>query len=140
MKRVIWDRQQEVGDWITARIQGKFHADSATTIGLERDGEIVGGCIFENHTGQSMLIHCAGISRYWMNRDFLMAVFGYAFRQMGIKKLIGPVDSSNSDSRHFIENLGFHPEATIADGARNGDLIMYTLTRQQCRFLGEQNG
>ena len=137
MKRVIWDRQKEVGDWIVARINGKFHPDSATAIGIERDGKIVGGCMFENFTGQSVLIHAAGEGRFWMNREFIRAVFGYCLRQLGVKKAIGMVDSTNSDSRHFIENLGFRPEAVIADGARHGDLIMYTLTRQECRYLGE---
>jgi len=137
MKRVVWDRQQEVGEWVCARIEGKFHPDSATAIGIERGGMLVGGCVFETYTGQSVLIHAAGTSRFWMNRDFLKAVFGYAFNQLKVKKMIGPVDSANRDSRNFIENLGFTPEAVIADGARHGDLILYTLRRQDCRFLGE---
>lgn len=137
MKRVIWDRQQEVGDWVCARVGNRFHADSETAIGIERDGALCGGCVFESFTGKSVLIHAAGDGRRWMSREFVRAVFGYAFRQLGVHKLIGPVDSANTNSRRFIENLGFKPEAVVIDGARSGDLILYTLRRQDCRFLGD---
>src|ERR1700741_4900054 len=126
MKRVIWDRQAELGAWSTARVSGVFHADSATAIGIERDGEIVGCCMFENFLGQSVMIHCAGEGKKWMSMEFIRAVFGYCFNQLQVRKIIGPVDSMNKDSKRFIQNLGFKAEAILANAGPRGDLILYT--------------
>ena len=135
MKRVVWDESERVGKWVFDHFGSHFDPLSATALGVESDGQIVGGCVYEKFAGQSLVMHCAGTG-HWLTREFLRAMFAYPFVQLGVKKVIGPVDSSNEQARAFNEHLGFVPEAVIADGAPYGDLIMYTLTRQQCRYLG----
>lgn len=137
MRRVVWDRQQEVGDWITARVRGVFHLDSATAIGVERDGKIIGGCMFESYRGKSVVMHVAGEGKHWITREFIAAITGYCFRQLKVDKVVGPIDSHNADVIRLVEHLGFQKEAVIAGAGWDGDLIFYTMTRRQCRFLGE---
>lgn len=135
MKRVVLDRQREVGEWVCARLGSSFNPDLNTAIGLERDGQLIGGVVFDNFLGRSICIHVAADGGFWLTRDFLHAAFSYPFDQLGVSKLIGPVDSDNFEARRFDEHLGFIPEAVIKDAGRHGDLILYSMTRQQCRFL-----
>lgn len=140
MKRVVWDQSQVVGKWVFAKFGSHFDPLSATAIGQESAGQIVGGCVFDCHSGQAVQMHVAGIGGHWMTRDFLRAVLQYPFLQLKVKKIIAPIDSTNAQARKFVEHVGFIPEATIADAGRHGNLILYTLTRQQCRYLGASSG
>ena len=135
MKRVVYDEHERVGRWVCARIGGQFQPEADKAIGLERDGELVAGVVFDNYVGRSMCIHVAGDGGHWLTRSFLREVFGYVFDQASVHKLIGPVDSTNAAARRFDEHLGFVAEAVLKDASRDGDLILYTMTRQQCRFL-----
>ena len=38
----------EIGHWVAERVQGKYFADGSQAIGLERDGQIMAGVIYEN--------------------------------------------------------------------------------------------
>jgi hypothetical protein len=50
--------------------------------------------------------------------------------------MIAPVSSSNSKIMKLLDNMGFAEEARIKDAA-DGDIVFYTLARQDCRFLHE---
>jgi len=54
----------------------------------------------------------------------------------GVNKMIAPVSSSNSKIMKLLDNMGFAEEARIKDAA-DGDIVFYTLARQDCRFLHE---
>jgi hypothetical protein len=40
----------------------------------------------------------------------------------------------------FVEKLGFAEEARITDAAPDGDIILYTLKKADCRYVGERYG
>lgn len=84
------------------------------------------------------MVHLAIEGR--VSRKFFYAVCWYPFVQCGLKKVIAPVGSDNTKSSKLVLNMGFREEARIIDAAPRGDLILYTLTRQDCRFLGERYG
>lgn len=124
-----------MGPWACARLGATWEPSTNSAIGLERDGKLVAAVVYDNFRGASICIHVAAEGDHWLTRDFLRAVFSYPFDQLGVRKLIGPVDSDNSEARRFDEHLGFIREAVIEGAAKNGDLFLYTMTRQQCRFL-----
>lgn len=104
-------------------------------IGLERDGELVGGVMYERFNGNSIWMHCAGVGR-WITKDYLKASFAYPFVQLGVRCVLGWVESSNEKARRLNEHLGFKPHAVIEGAARDGgDVILYRMTREECRFL-----
>ena len=70
-----------------------------------------------------------------MTREWFNVLFGYAFNQLKVKKIMGVVDSTNIKALQFDAHIGFVEEATIKDAGKHGDLIILTMTRQQCRFL-----
>lgn len=124
----------DVCHWVARRAGGTY-SGGGVAFGLERDGELACGVLFEDYTGRAMKVHVAkdpdgSISRLW-----LYAFFGYAFNQVKVHKLIGPIDSNNEQSLTFARRLGFVDEAVIKDAAPTGDIVLLTMTREQCRFL-----
>lgn len=133
MKRLVIGQDAVVGPWVCARTGGEY--SGGVTIGMERDGVLVAGVLFDNFNGKSMAMHVAAEGPGWLNREYLRTAFTYAFVQMRVGKLLGLVDETNAAARRFDEHLGFRLEARIADAAPKGDLLIYSMTPAQCRFL-----
>lgn len=49
--------------------------------------------------------------------------------------MTAPVAASNMRSRKFVEHLGFTLEATLTDACTDGDLILYRMIKNKCRWL-----
>ena len=133
MKVVYGD---EIGRWIEAKTGGSYDG-RAISIGLIRDdGEILAGILYESWNGASMMCHMAAIGR--LTREFLWVNADYAFRQIGVKKLIAPISSANHQMRSLAWHLGFIEESIIHDGHPDGDLVLMTLMKADCRFLDKE--
>ena len=129
-----------VVDFVDA-INGGTRDEGASGIGLEEDGRLVAGVKYDNWNGASVCMHVAAEpGAKWMTRGYLFACFDYPFNQLKARKVLGPVAASNAQARRFDEHLGFKVEATIADAAPDGDLLIYSMTRDHCRFLGMKHG
>lgn len=115
-----------------------FAPEAQTAIGLYKDKDPQAAVIYENWNGRSLVAHMAITGR--ITRQYLFVIFDYAFRQMSAAKVILPVQSTNSKSIKFVTNLGFREEARIKDAAPDGDVLLFTLAKQDCRFLGEKYG
>jgi RimJ/RimL family protein N-acetyltransferase len=134
--RIVTNEKERVSRWVCERL-GTHHAgDNVQAIGHELNGEIIGGVLYDNYNGATIEMHCAGVGR-WLTRTFLNAVFDYPFNGIGVHKVVGLVDEANMAARKLDAHLGFVHEATIKDGAKGGDLLILTMTREQCRFLGD---
>lgn len=124
-----------IGNWVYARTGGIFCPEISQAIGLEKDGEIVAATVYEGWNGSVVKGHIAIDSKYGMNKEFLKFNFKYVFDQLKARKLIGMVDSSNTEAMELDRNFGYVEEARIIDGTPTGDLVIFTMTREQCRFL-----
>jgi len=49
-----------------------------------------------------------------------------------------PVGSDNEQSAKVVTNMGFTEEGRIKEGRPAGDIVFYTLRRDDCRFLNER--
>lgn len=136
---VVVDVDGSIGQWLCARTGGEY-SPQCVTFGNVVGGKLVGAVMFDHYNGASMAVHCAGDGGKWITRDLLRAVFGYAFDHAKVNKLIGFVDSSNEAARKLDEHLGFTLESRISAAAPDGDLLLFTMTREQCRFLGDKHG
>jgi RimJ/RimL family protein N-acetyltransferase len=133
--RVIYDEKERVGDFVSSMVGGA-NWGAHTAIGLERDGELIAGVVYDTYTGPSIAMHVAAIpGRRWMVREFLCAVFRYPFLQLGCDRITGPVASFNADALKFDLHLGFEYEATLAKAVPGGDLILLVMWRDKCRWL-----
>lgn len=123
----------EVGEWVAERVGGKYHQDDAQAIGLEKNGQIIAGVIFERYNGHSLWVHIAAEGR--LTPSFVKAICKYAFIDCDVEKVIGTVTSGNVKAMKFDENLGFIEEGRIRDAAPDGDIIIYTMSKSNCRFI-----
>ena len=128
----------EVGLWVASQMNSSFSSATGTAIGLERDGSLVAGVMYENWNQRSITAHMAVTGL--LTRSFIGAIFRYAFVKCGVNKVILPISSGNAKSNKFAKNLGFVEEARLLDTDPQGDIILYTLKKDDCRFLGEQYG
>jgi RimJ/RimL family protein N-acetyltransferase len=140
LKTIVTDQSEIVGNWVCERTGGSYSPVDSVAIGLEEDGKLIAGVLFDHYNKASIAMHVAAEGKRWMTREYLHLCFWYPFDQLKVKKIIGLVDESNLQARKFDEHLGFTLEATIKDACIGGDLLIYTLTKEKCRFLGESYG
>jgi hypothetical protein len=122
-----------VGHWAASLLNSAYFEARSHAIGIERDGKLVAGIIYEQWTGKSITCHAAFPGR--LTPGFLREIFNYPFVTCGVEKMIAPVSSTNSKIMKLLHNMGFAEEARITNAAADGDMVFYTLARQDCRFL-----
>ncbi len=132
---IVADQPERVGRWVCERAGGQWKG-CETAIGIEKDGHLVGGVVFDDFNGANINMHVASDgSRAWLNREFLWFVFYYPFVQLGVKRVTGIVPSNNLAARSFDEHIGFRLEATLKDAHPAGDLLIYVMKPEYCRWL-----
>lgn len=136
VKRIIAWEHERVGKWIQANAAG-FYRPGAKCIGLEKDGELIAGVLYDYCNGASVYAHIA--VKGLMTREFLSVIFDYPFRQLNCKVIIGLVPESNKKARRFDEHLGFKLTATIPEGHPDGKLLIYTMRKEDCRWLRSEH-
>jgi RimJ/RimL family protein N-acetyltransferase len=137
MKRVITDDPVRVGEWVCARAGGVYNPVDSYAIGLEEDGALVAGVMYNNYyPGGSVQVHIAAEpGKRWATRENMRIAFDYPFNQLQVKKIVGIVREDNLLARRIDEHLGCVLETRIKDACAGGDLLIYTMTKEQCRFL-----
>lgn len=109
-------------------------------LGLERDGELVAGVVYEGFNGKNVWMHVAAEpGAKWMTREYLRYCFHYPFNEMGVQRVTGYVEASNTLARKFDEHLGFRQEAVLKGAATDGgDVILYVMWKDECRYVDPQ--
>lgn len=106
-------------------------------IGLERDGALVAGVVYEGINPFNAWMHVAAEpGARWLTRHYLRACFGYPFTTCGVQRVRGYVSASNTMARRFDEHLGFKQEAVLHGAAADGsDVIIYVMPRAECKYV-----
>lgn len=128
---------QRVVDWV-AGVNNHYakYGPGAIGIGVERDGRIVGGAVFNDYTGANINIHFASDGKKtWVTREFLWFVFYYAFEQARVKRVSGFIWESNTASVEFARRIGGEIEARLIDAADDGDVLLFKMTKDKCKWL-----
>lgn len=125
-----------IGPWVFGKTGGKWNGEGQT-IGLTNSDEgLSAGVVFDNFNGANVNMHVASDgSRRWLNREFLWYCFYYPFKELKVKRVTGLVAEPNKDSRRFTEHIGFTLEARLKDAHPEGDMLVYAMTPDQCRWL-----
>ena len=107
-------------------------------IGLEKDGELIAGVVYDNYTKATIFMHIAAKpGRKWLTRNFLWYMFHYPFVELGVKRVTGIIPVSNKDSINFANGLkGARLEALLKDAHPDGDMAIYCMFKQDCKYLG----
>ncbi len=129
---------ESVGHWVAEKLGSGYFAARSNAIGLMKDNKLIAGVIYENWNRRSIMCHIVVEGR--LTRLYVGAIFNYAFNVCNVEKIIVPVESHNLKSIKLIENMGFTEEGRIKDSQPNGDIILYTMIKGDCRFLGDRYG
>lgn len=137
MKTTIYDQEQIVIPWVGSRIDEDDFGENPVALGLEEDGKLIAGVVFNWYTGASICMHVAAEpGKRWLTRDFLFRVFAYPFLQLECNRVTGLVRTDNLTAQRFDEQLGFVREGVIRKGATDGtDFILYGMLKEECRWL-----
>lgn len=123
-----------VGPWVCSEAGGTWFP-GPTTIGWAKGGKLVAGVIYEDFNHAQVVCHIAGVGN-WATREYLWTIFDYPFNQLKVNRITVPVASTNTRSKRFVKRLGFEHEATLTDAHPQGDILIYKITADKCRWLG----
>lgn len=113
----------------------------AQGIGLEIDGQLVAGVLYERFSGPNVWMHIAAEpgGLRWLSAVTARVAFSYPFLQLGVQRITGYVEASNVACLRFAKHLGFKTEAVLAGAARDGgDVEVLVLWRKDCRYVDPQ--
>lgn len=123
-----------IGPWVCARAGGTWVQGRGSAIGWVKDDLLVAGVLYEDFNGANVVCHIAGEGR-WANREYLWTIFDYPFNQLKVGRITVPIASINTKAQNFVEHLGFEREAILRGAHPAGDLIIYKMTADKCRWL-----
>lgn len=126
-----------VVNWIVGRGECFAPGGGATGLGWVKDGKIVAGVMYEEFTEAS--IHATIVIEHGtiMTKSFFHKIFDYPFNQLGVNKIIVQANTANVESVHLAKRLGFTEEGMIKGAYLDGDRIILTMTKDECRILKE---
>ncbi len=135
-KVIITNAHAYVGTWVAERVNAVYRPGD-TTIGLvDAEQGLIAGVLYQNFNKVNISAHIAAVpGARWLTKSFLFAIFDYPFNELGVKRITGFVPAWNKQAQRFDEHLGFVREATLEDVLPEGDLIVYRMKRQECRWL-----
>ncbi len=126
-----------VGLWMQQH-GGMVWRTGSTCIGLERQGQLVAGTMYDFFNGASIFAHIVitgPVTRQWLHR-----IFHYPFVQLGVQVLIGQIASDNYRSQRLVERMGFTLHTVIPGADPAGATLLYTMSPAHCRFIGSRYG
>jgi len=99
-------------------------------------GKPLAGVIYDAYNGAIVMAHIWVEDLFTPSRDWIAAIFDYPFNQLGVKKIIGQVNSSNAEAIKLDEHFGFELECEVKEFYETGaSLLVYSMNRSQCRVL-----
>lgn len=123
-----------VGPWVCERAGGQYMPGRFKAIGRVKEGKLIAGVLYEDTNGVNVFCHIAGEGR-WANRHFLWLIFHYPFIQLGLKRITTVVEPQNVVSQEFTQRLGFELETKLKDSHPAGDLWVFRMFKDECRWL-----
>lgn len=135
MKTIVINDQRVI-DLIAKANDVESFGDVCHSIGVEKDGEIIGGVVYNLPSPTNICMHVASTEAAWMTKQFLFFAFAYPFLQLNKRRVTGLVPAKNLNAQRFDEKLGFKFEGIMRHGDIDDDLIIYGMLKEECRFIG----
>ncbi len=123
-----------IGPWVAERAGLKWLPGRATAIGQMKDGQINAGVLYEDWNGANIVCHIAGEGD-WANRRFLSVIYDYPFNYVGAKRITASVNSNNEQAKKLNMKMGFKLECTLTQATPDGDILIFRMFREECKYL-----
>lgn len=126
----------EVGTWVHNKLGSVWIPNQGTAIGLVNDNaDLVVGWTYSDWNAVNCVIDVVAEADGWCTPEFLWMAFGYPFLQRNLKRVTSPVAKTNKHCQSFVEWLGATREATLKDACPTGDVHLYKMFRDECRWI-----
>ena len=123
--------------WMQERLGSNPVMSPARFIGyVNADGAVTASCSFNEYTGSCITV-CLAVDV--MSKDFMHTICDYPFNQLKVKQVLAYVAENNHASRRLIERVGFELVAIIPHVHADGGQCIYTMDREQCKWLEKDN-
>ena len=123
-----------VVEWVAKQTNEFGNFGAATGVGWKRNGEIVAGVAYSDFNGVNCSAHIAITGA--MSREFLWTIFDYPFKQLKVNRVTCLIGEGNQKSRNLCLKLGFEEEARLLSAHPTGDIIVYRMRREECKWFG----
>lgn len=134
---IIVDQSERCGKWLAEKQNLQYCKDeSAVYIGLERKGKLNVVIMYNNFIPNGS-IHAHIAVKGKGNKEILFKAFDYPFNQLNVKKIIGIIQTTNKKSINLAYKLGFNLEYVVNDAGVNCDLLIFSMTKKQCKYLNK---
>ena len=122
-------------EWLGDRMSSVGY-DMVQAIGLERDGELVAVTGYNNFTDKSCHVHFCLDKGVVVPKRYLWFVHYYPFVQAGLDVLIAIMPQANDNIIKLAQHLGYSLRVWLDEA----ELMLYTMTKKECRFLRNDYG
>jgi hypothetical protein len=90
---------------------------------------------YNGFIGRTCCMHVVIQKPEAMSPRVVRDAFAFPFQVCGLEAVLGMVDSVNDAALDFDRRLGFTEIARIPNGGLEGDLVVFRMTRAECRWL-----
>jgi RimJ/RimL family protein N-acetyltransferase len=138
----VYHEQEMVKELVGALIPhlyGRGVPKNSTAIGVATDdGLIVGGFVYHDHDTVAGLIEITGasVSKRWLTRDTLYALFSYPFEQLQCQMVFMKCMASDTALGRILMAYGFEPHPIERMFGRGKNGVIYTLTVEAWKANG----
>jgi RimJ/RimL family protein N-acetyltransferase len=129
-----------VVQWVAERTGEHGNYGAAVGIGWEEGGKLRAGVVYSDFNGVNLCMHVASDgTKRWLRREYLRACFDYPFNVAGVRRVTGLVGEGNAEARKFDEHLGFKLETVLWGAHPTGNMMVYVMWRDMCRWLEDKH-
>lgn len=130
-----------VVEWVAKQTNPNGYFGNGVGIGWERGGVLVAGAVYMNYNGVNMDVHVASdCSKKWLVPSALRFAFTYPFVQLALRRITAEIGEGNAASRRFAEHAGFVLEGRKLGAHPTGDILVYRMTAETCKYLKVAHG
>lgn len=126
-------------EWVTselARAIPTSYGYADVSIGRVVDGDLVGGVLYKEFTGESIRMSVASFRDGWLSRNLLWAAFAYPFAQLGCARVFSQISEARPEALAFNLKLGFSEVLRLPGVYPGGVGVVVTkMERAECRWL-----
>lgn len=135
-RRVIADTER-VGEFVMARMPFGPRWTNYKAIGIERDGVVVAGVVYEGMSRCDVNIHSAVDDPSAVNFEWMFTMFDYPFNQCGLTRVTGLVPRSNQKVITFdVDKVGFKVEGIARKALPDGDdIVILGMLKDECKWI-----
>jgi hypothetical protein len=119
-----------VTTWVAQQLGYSDPPPAYTSIGFEREGDLVAGVYFDGMSDTNVFAHIASNGRL-LPRQLLDAVCEFVYDRLGAKRMTFMVYDTNERCLDFVRALGAEFESCIVQGHSGGDVLLYALWRDR---------